>query len=100
MSPFQSYIEMKKVIPVEHLAWPLYGPGLDSLGRDGKPVKRPVPGFSDDELLMRIDAVSLCYTDVKEINQGPNHPRLTGRDMEQDPIVPGHEISMTFAGVG
>ena len=100
MSPFQSYIEMKKVIPVEHLAWPLYGPGLDSLGRDGKPVKRPVPGFSDDELLMRIDAVSLCYTDVKEINQGPNHPRLTGRDMEKDPIVPGHEISMTVAGVG
>jgi len=49
---------------------------------------------------MRIDTVSLCYTDVKEIDQGPNHPRLKGRDLKTTPIVPGHELSMTVVGVG
>ena len=87
-------------IPEEHFAWPLYGSGVDELGKDGVPVERPVPAFSSDELLMRIDAVSLCYTDVKEIKQGPNHPRLTGRDLRTTPIVPGHEVSMTVVGVG
>jgi threonine dehydrogenase-like Zn-dependent dehydrogenase len=87
-------------IPEKHFAWPLYGGGVNELGKDGAPVERPVPAFSSDELLMRIDAVSLCYTDVKEIKQGPNHPRLTGRDLKADPIVPGHEVSMTVVGIG
>lgn len=100
MNKYQSYQNPTKEIPTEHSAWPLYGAGVESLGKNGKPVERPVPAFSDDELLMRIDAVSLCYTDVKEIKQGPNHPRLTGRDLTVDPIVPGHEICMTVVAVG
>jgi threonine dehydrogenase-like Zn-dependent dehydrogenase len=49
---------------------------------------------------MRIDAVSLCYTDVKEIDAGDAHPRLTERNLKVNPIVPGHEISFTVIGVG
>ena len=87
-------------LPEMHLAWPLYGAGLDELGRDGDWVRRPLPAFGPDELLVRHDAVSLCYTDVKEIALGPQHPRLVGRDLASTPIVPGHEASMTVVAVG
>ncbi len=87
-------------LPAQMLGWPLYGDGIDNLGINGKPVVLPMPEFNGDELLMRIDAVSLCYTDVKEISQGSNHPRLTDRDLAQNPIIPGHEIAMTVVGVG
>ena len=87
-------------LPETHLAWPLYGAGLDNLGRHGDSVQRALPAFGPDELLVRHDAVSLCYTDVKEINLGPKHPRLVGRDLASDPIVPGHEASMTVVAVG
>jgi len=97
---YKNFIVANDAIPEKHFAWPLYGEGVDELGKGGLPVERPVPAFSSDELLMRIDAVSLCYTDVKEIKQGPNHPRLTGRDLKTNPIVPGHEVSMTVVGIG
>jgi len=100
MEKYKNFTVANGTIPEKHFAWPLYGGGVDELGKGGLPVERPVPAFSSDELLMRIDAVSLCYTDVKEIKQGPNHPRLTGRDLKTNPIVPGHEVSMTVVGVG
>jgi threonine dehydrogenase-like Zn-dependent dehydrogenase len=87
-------------LPETHLAWPLYGAGLDKLGYHGDPVQRALPAFGPDELLVRHDAVSLCYTDVKEITLGPKHPRLAGRDLASDPIVPGHEASITVVAVG
>lgn len=100
MSKYQSFEQANNPIPEKQFAWPLYGTGLAFLGKDGKPVKRAVPAYSDDELLMRVDAVSMCFTDVKEITQGQNHPRLTGRNLMENPIVPGHELSMTVVGVG
>jgi threonine dehydrogenase-like Zn-dependent dehydrogenase len=87
-------------LPEAHLAWPLYGAGLDKLGRNGDLVQRALPTFGPDELLVRHDAVGLCYTDVKEIQLGPEHPRLVGRDLASSPIVPGHEASMTVVEVG
>jgi L-sorbose 1-phosphate reductase len=97
---FQRYLAGKEKISETQKTWPLYGAGLENLGIDGTPVVREVPAFSDDELLMRIDAVSLCYTDVKEIDNGQTHPRLTGRNLKEDPVIPGHEISFIVVGVG
>lgn len=97
---FEKYYRAENPQKERQLAWPLYGAGLENLGIDGKPVEREIPLYSDDELLMRIDAVSLCYTDVKEIDAGDAHPRLTGRNLKVNPIVPGHEISFTVLGVG
>ena len=97
---FQRYLGTKEKIGETQKTWPLFGAGLGNLGIDGKPVVRKVPAFSDDELLMRIDAVSLCYTDVKEVDAGQSHPRLTGRNLKENPIIPGHEISFTVVGVG
>ncbi len=64
----QQYQNVENPIPESQYAWPLYGAGIEKLGLDGKPVKREIPEITADELLMRIDAVSLCYTDVKEIS--------------------------------
>ena len=96
----QRYQAANEPLAATQYAWPLFGAGLENLGENGAPVIRPIPAYSDEELLMRIDAVSLCYTDLKEITQGPNHPRLKDRDLKTDPIVPGHELSMTVVGVG
>jgi threonine dehydrogenase-like Zn-dependent dehydrogenase len=99
-SKLERYRHVLDPIPPTHLAWPLYGKGLDSLGRHGCPVQRPVPGYRSDELLVRHDAVGFCYTDVKEITLGSEHPRLAGRDLASKPIVPGHEASITVVAVG
>ncbi|MBN1834276.1 MAG: alcohol dehydrogenase catalytic domain-containing protein [Spirochaetales bacterium] len=87
-------------MPTRSLEWPLYGAGVDKLGLNGQPVERNLPENGPDELLIRHDAVGLCFTDVKEIVFGDQHPRLIGRDLAANPVVPGHETSMTVIRVG
>src|SRR6187402_889225 len=82
------------------LRWHLYGAGLENLGREGVPEEVPVPSYGPDELLVRQDACGLCFSDTKVIALGPNHPRLTGRDMTQNPVTLGHEVAVTVVGVG
>jgi threonine dehydrogenase-like Zn-dependent dehydrogenase len=79
--------------------WPLYGAGMENLGRDGRPIETPMPEYGPDELLVRHDACGLCFSDIKVITLGPEHPRIY-RDMKQEPVVLGHEVSMTVVGVG
>jgi len=81
-------------------AWPLYGAGLDNLGRNHRPVRLPVPMPGPYQLLARIDAVGLCFSDVKLIRAGGDHPRLYGRDLAADPTIAGHEVSLTIVEVG
>lgn len=100
MSRYTAYEAGKRPLPKTHLAWPLYGAGLGNLGQNGMPVERPLPSTAPDEMLMRIDACSLCYTDLKQIGLGSSHPRLLGRDLAKDPVVPGHEVSLTVVAVG
>ena len=35
----------------------------------------------DNEILLRVDALGLCLSDIKIIKQGGDHPRLRGRDL-------------------
>lgn len=100
MSRYQRYRDAKDDRPAKSLEWPLYGAGLDNLGIGEKPVERDLPENGPDELLIRHDAVGLCFTDVKEILFGDQHPRLIGRDLAKKPIVPGHEACMTVIRVG
>lgn len=79
--------------------WPLYGAGLENLGQDGQPIKVSLPEIGPDELLVRHDACGICFSDIKVIKQGQQHPRIT-RDMRQEPVVLGHEVSMTIVKVG
>jgi D-arabinose 1-dehydrogenase-like Zn-dependent alcohol dehydrogenase len=93
------YQRAQKPIRGPNRLWPLYGAGIENLGRDGKPVESPIPQYGPDELLVRHDACGLCFSDIKVISLGQEHPRIF-RDIRQDPVVLGHEVSMTVVGVG
>jgi threonine dehydrogenase-like Zn-dependent dehydrogenase len=95
----QAYHEGTTPIGDTNRLWPLYGAGLENLGQDGQPIEISAPTCGPDELLIRHDAIGLCFSDIKVIKQGPNHPRI-GRDMVKEPVVLGHEVSLTVVGVG
>jgi threonine dehydrogenase-like Zn-dependent dehydrogenase len=86
-------------LPERHRLWPLYGAGFESMGRDGEPIDVPLPQYGPDALLVRHDAVGQCFSDVKVIRAGQQHPRIY-RDMPSDPVVLGHEVTFTVVGVG
>jgi L-sorbose 1-phosphate reductase len=86
-------------LPEKNRLWPLYGAGFGNLGRDGQPIDAPLPEYGPDELLVRHDAVGLCFSDIKLLHLGEDHPRIY-RNMQEQPVVQGHEVSMTVVGVG
>ncbi|MCE5198566.1 MAG: alcohol dehydrogenase catalytic domain-containing protein [Armatimonadota bacterium] len=96
----QSYKRVAHKLPDTIYTWHLYGAGVENLGRDGKPETKPLPIYGPDQLLLRIDAVGICFSDIKVINQGNQHPRVIGRDLTVDPVTLGHEAAVTVAGVG
>ena len=65
-----------------------------------EPCVLPMPRPGPHELLSRIDAVGLCFSDVKVLRQGNKHPRITGRDLQKHPVIPGHETAITIVEVG
>jgi L-sorbose 1-phosphate reductase len=79
--------------------WPLFGAGFENLGKNNQPIEVSMPKFGPDELLIRHDACGLCFSDIKVIRQGEDHPRIY-RNMQEDPVVLGHEVVMTVVGVG
>ncbi len=87
-------------LPEPNLGWNVYGKGVESIGRDGDPETIEVPEPAPDQLLIRIDAVGLCFSDVKLVNQGGDHPKLYGRDLKVEPTRLGHETSVTVVEVG
>ena len=88
------------VVPEKMLAWPLYGAGMEKLGKNDQPVVLSVPENGDDELLVKIDAIGLCFSDVKLIRAGEEHPRVISKNLATDPVIPGHEAVMTVVKVG
>ena len=79
--------------------WPLYGAGLENLGVNDTCIDVPMPEIGPDELLVRHDACGLCFSDIKVIRLGQQHPRIT-KDIARDPVVLGHEVSLTVVQVG
>ena len=86
-------------LPETNHLWPLYGAGFENFGVDGKPIEVPMPQIKPDELLVRHDACGHCFSDIKVIRAGQNHPRIH-RNMAKDPVVLGHEVSITVVTVG
>lgn len=99
-SNFQRYVAAADPSPAEAWAWNLYGAGLENMGRDGQPEQVPVPKPAPNQLLVRVDAVGMCFSDVKIIRQGRNHPKLYNRDLTKEPTRLGHEVSLTVIEVG
>lgn len=100
MSKLEPYRAALGPWPKQYSAWQVFGSGFDNLGRDGRPVTVPLRDPAPNEILLRIDALGLCLSDIKIINQGGAHPRLRGRDLAVDPTVLGHECSVTVVKVG
>ena len=100
LSPMTQTLEQYRAaqgpLPEKIKRWHLYGAGLESL----EEVTIDLPAYGPDELLVRHDACGICFSDIKIINLGPQHPRLQGRDMAAQPVVMGHEVALTVVGVG
>jgi threonine dehydrogenase-like Zn-dependent dehydrogenase len=100
MSAYERYRAAQEPVPTETWAWNMYGAGLENIGRDGEPERLPLPQPGPDQLLIRIDAVGMCFSDVKIIQQGGKHPKLYGRNLAVGPTRLGHEVSATIIAVG
>ena len=81
-----AYDVYKQEVPKPHAngLWLLHGVGMEAFQYAEEDL--PVPGA--DEILMRVDAVSICFSDVKLIRAGNKHPRVL-IPLEQRPTVPG-----------
>jgi threonine dehydrogenase-like Zn-dependent dehydrogenase len=99
-STYDHYRAADAVVPGEVWGWNLYGAGEDNMGRDGGPELLPVPRPDTDQMLVRIDSVGLCFSDVKIMRQGGSHPKLYHRDLAAEPTRLGHEVSLTVIEVG
>ena len=93
------YKQAAASLPKQNVLWPLYGAGLKNFGKNGRPIKAGIPPYGPDELLVRHDACGLCFSDIKVIRLGEDHPRIY-RNMKTNPVTLGHEVTMTVVGVG
>ena len=71
----------------------MYGAGEENIGKDGKPEQLPIPQPAANQMLVRVDSVGLCFSDVKLIKMGGSHPKLYNRDLTKEPTRLGHEAS-------
>src|SRR5579862_5384667 len=83
-------------IPHEMRAVVLDGTGFSHLGVRKVPTPRPGP----QQMLARVDAAGICTSLIKLIEQGPNHPLLSGWDIASYPIVLGDEGCVTLVEIG
>ncbi len=97
---YEEYRAASYPLPSKNVAWNLYGAGLENLGRNGQPEASDIPEPNDDQMLVRIDTVSICFSDVKILQQGGKHSKLYGRKLDVDPTRLGHEVSLTVIKVG
>ena len=97
---YQAYRTLNYNLPDKSWAWNLYGAGLENMGRDGAPEPFSVPEPNDDQLLVRIDSIGVCFSDVKILKQGGSHPKLYNRDLSKEPTRLGHEVALTIIKVG
>jgi threonine dehydrogenase-like Zn-dependent dehydrogenase len=97
---YQAYRKLNYTLPEKNWTWNLYGAGLENMGHDGQPESFPIPDPNDDQLLVRIDSIGVCFSDVKILKQGGAHPKLYNRNLAVDPIRLGHEVSLTIVKVG
>lgn len=95
----EKYRSATAPLPAHYKLWPLYGAGFENLGSDEGAIDVAMPAPGPDELLVRHDACGICFSDIKVIRAGENHPRIF-RNMRDKPVVLGHEVSLTIVDVG
>jgi threonine dehydrogenase-like Zn-dependent dehydrogenase len=91
-----AYRKVEYDLPEKSRFWQLSAKGFDNLELVELP--RPKPG--PDDIAFRTDVNGICFSDVKIINAGEDHPRLQGYDLATKKVVPGHEMAMTVVEAG
>ncbi len=101
-SPLDDYRRAALPLPNQFRRWHLYGAGLENVGdpQNHAPETLDLPEPGPDQILVRHDACGICFSDIKIIALGGEHPRLQGRDLKADPVVMGHEVALTVVKVG
>ena len=99
-SQYKKYHSADITVPEKGLVWNLYGAGEDQIGKEGSPESLPIQKPAANQMLVRVDSVGLCFSDVKLIKQGGSHPKLYNRDLSKEPTRLGHEASLTVVEVG
>ena len=97
---YEKYRSANYRLPQKSFAWNLYGAGMENMGKEGKPEPFTISEPNDNQLLVRIDSVGVCFSDVKILKQGGSHPKLYNRNLSVDPTRLGHEVSLTIIKVG
>jgi threonine dehydrogenase-like Zn-dependent dehydrogenase len=96
----ERYRALDYELPEKNLAWRMYEAGVENFGKTGVPDELPLARPNRDEVLVRVDAIGICFSDVKLITQGSSHARITGRDLAANPVTAGHEVSLTVVEAG
>ena len=100
MENVKKYIQGTGDLPEKYLILPVQVSGFENgCNEEGRPIEKLMDEIGDDQMLIRHDADSICYSDIKVINQGQEHPRIY-QDMAKEPVVLGHELTATIVKVG
>jgi L-iditol 2-dehydrogenase len=91
--PDRTTMSVEADMPQTMRAWVLGGPGELSL------VEKPVPSPKRGEVLLRIDAVAICATDLEIIDHGTPAMIQGGLPFNKN-FTPGHEYMGTIAALG
>ncbi len=91
--PNEVKVDNKFPIPEKMKAWVLGDPGKITL------EEKPIPVPSRAEVLVRIDAVAICATDLEIIYHGPP-AQINGGLPHNQNFTPGHEYMGTVVALG
>ncbi|MEI4472390.1 alcohol dehydrogenase catalytic domain-containing protein [Frigidibacter sp. MR17.24] len=76
--------------------WPYRGGSFDAF-LASRPEEAAIPQPGPDELVARVEAVSICSSDIKVVRMGSDHPLF--REGAVDTVL-GHEVALRVHAVG
>lgn len=85
--------------PRQNLRWAHRGGSLEDL-LGGAPEAVPLAPPAPDEVIARVEAVSICSSDIKVVRMGPDHPLAAQAAATGSETVLGHEVSLRVEEVG
>lgn len=78
--------------------WPHRGGSFEALMM-AQPEEAPLPLPQPDEVIARVEAVSICSSDIKVVRMGPAHPLFGAARGDVDTVL-GHEVCLRVYSVG
>ena len=78
--------------------WPYSGCSLDDL-HHCRPEDIRLAEPAPDEVIARVEAVSICSSDVKIVRLGADHPLFSQRE-RTSPAILGHEVCLRVHAIG